>query len=93
MDGIGLSEPGEVARRVGAMLSRKKRDASDKAALKDVSQRVSYKHLPRTSSGILKEQLSTLLLALQGPMTRGQRATGWQVFEALLSARYGERSV
>lgn len=73
------------------MLGNEKGDASDKATPENMLQSGAYQKSASESTAEL--QLGTLLLALQGPMTRGQRATGWQVFEALLSARYGEGSV
>jgi len=68
------------------MLGNEKGDASDKAAPKNTLQSGAYQKSAPESTDRL--QVGTLLLALQGPMTRGQRATGWQVFEALLSGRY-----
>lgn len=37
---------------------------------------------------ILKFQIGTLLLALQGPLSREQRKTGYRLLEVLLLARY-----
>ena len=70
------------------MLGNEKGDASDKAAPKNTLRSGAYQKSARESTDRL--QLGLLLLALQGPMNRGQRATGWEVFEVLLSARYAE---
>jgi len=56
------------------------------AAPKNTEQDESYQSCE--SASILKFQVGTLLLALQGPMSRNQRKSGYRLFEILLSARY-----
>ena len=72
----------------GAMRGNEKGEASDKATPNINRQPGSYPKSVSRSREIFADQLGLLLLRLQGPLSRRQSKTGWQVFEALLSARY-----
>jgi len=52
------------------MLSKRNRAATPMTAQKNIQQHESYRNPAPKSSGILKEKIGTLLLALQMPLNR-----------------------
>ncbi len=69
------------------MLGNKDKAATsaEATAPKNIQQHESYRNPAPKSSGILKEKIGTLLLALQTQLTQNQQKEYWMLFESSLS--------
>ena len=74
------------------MLSTKDKAATSAKATahKNIRQIQTYQTCAAKSTENLKEQIGLLLCHLHSPLNQRQRAMGWKLLEALLSARYAE---